>query len=56
MLDCQPRGRIGYARRGLCAWCSVPDRAGVKQEWQYRTDFGSFHQEFPTLVDEDGRG
>lgn len=56
VLDGQPRGRIDYARRGLCAWCSVPERADVKQEWQYRTDFGSFHQEFPALVDEDGRG
>lgn len=56
VLDGQPRERIDYARRGLCAWCSVPDRAGVKQEWQYRTDFGSLHQEFPALVDEDGRG
>lgn len=56
VLDGQPRERTGYARRGLCAWCSVPDRAGVKQEWQYRTDFSSFHREFPALVDEDGRG
>lgn len=56
VLDGQPRERIGYARRGLCAWCSVPDRAGVKQEWQYRTDFGLLYQEFPALVDEDGRG
>ena len=55
-LDGQSRERMAYARRGLCAWCSVPERAGVKPEWQYRTDFGSLHGEFPSLVDEDGRG
>lgn len=25
-LAAQPHGRIEYARRGLCAWCSVPDK------------------------------
>lgn len=55
-LDGQPRERTDYARRGLCAWCSVPERAGAKPEWQYRTDFGSLHGDFPALVDEDGRG
>lgn len=56
VLDDQPRERTDYARRGLCAWCSVPEWAGAKPEWQYRTDFGSLHGEFPALVDEDGRG
>lgn len=55
-LDGQPRERIAYARRGLCAWCSVTERADAKPEWQYRTDFGSLHGEFPALVDKDGRG
>ena len=55
-LDGDPRERMDYAYRGLCAWCSVPERAGTKPEWQYRTDFGSLHGEFPALVDEDGRG
>lgn len=55
-LDGQPRERMDYAHRGLCAWCSVPDRAGAKLEWQYWTDFSSLHWEFPALVDEDGRG
>lgn len=55
-LNGQPRERIDYARRGLCAWCSVPERAGAKPEWQYRTEFSSFHEEFPALVDKDGRG
>ena len=54
--DGQPRERMDDARRGLCAWCSVPEWAGAKPEWQYRTDFGSLYREFPALVDEDGRG
>ena len=56
VLDDEPRGRIDYARRGLCAWCSVPERAGAKPEWQYRTDFGLLYEEFPTLVGEDEIG
>ena len=56
VLDGQPREKIDYARRGLCAWCSVPERVGAKQEWQYRTDFGPLYEEFPTLVGEDGQG
>jgi len=56
VTDDHPRERTGYARRGLCAWCSVPERASAKPEWQYRTDFGLLHEEVPALVDEDGRG
>lgn len=55
-LDGEPRGQMDYARRGLCAWCSVPEQTGTRPEWQYRTEFSSFHKEFPALVDEDGRG
>ena len=55
-LDGRPRERTGYAHRGLCAWCSVPERASAKPEWQYRTNLGLLHEEFPALVDEDGRG
>ena len=55
-LDGDPRERMDYARRRLCAWCSVPERAGAKPEWRYQTDFGSLHGEFPALVDRDGRG
>ena len=53
-----PRSRIGYARRALCAWCSVPDKktATPKEVWQFKTDFGDLHQEFPDLVDADGIG
>lgn len=56
VLEGEPRERMDYARQGLCAWCSVPERAGMKPEWQYWTDFGSLHEELPALVDKDGRG
>ena len=53
-----PRNRIEYARRALCAWCSVPDVQGTtpKKDWQFRTDFRNLHNEFPELVDENGGG
>ena len=57
-LTDDPRNRIEYARRALCAWCSVPDVPGVtpKKDWQFRTDFRGLHGEFPELVDENGGG
>ena len=52
------RSRIEYARRALCAWCSVPDvpDAAPKKGWQFLTDFRGLHDEFPALVDENGGG
>lgn len=49
---------IDYARRALCAWCSIPDTktAAPKEEWQFRTDFSDLHEEFPELVDKKGQG
>ena len=49
---------IEYARRALCAWCSIPNikKATPKKEWQYETDFKNLHNEFPELVDENGCG
>ncbi len=49
---------IEYARRALCAWCSIPDKktAAPKEEWQFRTDFSDLHEEFPELVDKKGQG
>ena len=37
-----PRERIDYAKRGLCAWCSVPDskKATPREAWQFGSDFG----------------
>ena len=49
---------VDYARRALCAWCSIPDKktAAPKEEWQFRTDFSDLHGEFPELVDAKGQG
>ena len=53
-----PRNRIAYARRALCAWCSAPEKSKTapKDEWQFRTDFSELRTEFPELVDADGTG
>ena len=53
-----PYDRTEYARRALCAWCSIPDskKATPKKEWRYDTDYRSLHSEFPELVDENGNG
>lgn len=50
--------RIDYARRALCAWCSVPEdgKRAPGKEWQLQTDFSELHTEFPELVDADGIG
>ena len=53
-----PYKRIEYARRALCAWCSLPSnkKATPVKEWQYSTDFSEYHEEFPELVTENGAG
>ncbi len=53
-----PRERIDYAKRGLCAWCSVPSskKATPREAWQFGSDFRKLHLEFPGLVDENGNG
>ena len=53
-----PRERIDYAKRGLCAWCSVPDskKATPREAWQFGSDFGKLHGEFPSLVEKNGSG
>ena len=50
--------RIDYAKRGLCAWCSVPDNKNATplEAWQFGSDFRELHSEFPGLVDENGSG
>ena len=51
VISVDPHGRIDYARRALCAWCSVPEdeRRAQGKEWQFQTDFSE-------LVDADGTG
>ena len=45
--------RIDYARRALCAWCSVPEdgKRAPDKKWQFQTDFSELHTEFPELVE-----
>lgn len=47
-----------YTHRALCAWCSIPAKknAKSKEDWQFKSDFRELHDEFPSLVDKQGRG
>ena len=59
LKDGDPRERIDYARRALCAWCSIPDKkknATPMAEWQFKVCFPEYHEEFPELVTSDGAG
>ena len=56
LLSGDPHTRIEMARRGLCAWCSIPEKADARKAWQYRTDFAQLCKEFPKLVDAEGWG
>ena len=59
LKDGNPRERIEYGRRALCAWCSMPDKkknATPIAEWQFKVSFPEYHEEFPELVNEDGAG
>ncbi|MBP3673900.1 MAG: hypothetical protein J6J18_08750 [Oscillospiraceae bacterium] len=49
---------IDRAKRALLAWSSIPEskKATPKKEWQYRTDFRELREEFPELVDKNGKG
>ena len=53
-----PYDRIDYARRALCAWCSIPEKKPPKEgeDWKFRTNFSACHDEFPELVDSKGNG
>lgn len=53
-----PRERVDHARHALCAWCSIPDKnTSIPREvWQFDSNFSELHEEFPELVDEQGRG
>lgn len=58
VISGDPHDRIDYARRALCAWCSVPEdgKRAPDKEWQFQTDFSELHTEFPELVGADGTG
>ena len=53
-----PYDKIDYARRALCAWCSIPEKRPPKEgeDWIFRTNFSAYHDEFPALVDKKGNG
>jgi len=58
MFDEEGNADIARAERAIRAWCSVPDKKNAKplEGWQYITDFRALHDEFPELVDKNGKG
>ena len=58
MFDEEGNADIARAERAIRAWCSVPDKKNAKplEDWQYITDFRALHNEFPELVDKNGKG
>ncbi|MBQ8391694.1 MAG: hypothetical protein IJX50_04020 [Clostridia bacterium] len=58
MFDEEGNADITRAERAIRAWCSVPDNKNAKplEDWQYITDFRALHDEFPELVDKNGKG
>ena len=58
ILDSDPRERLDYVRKALCAWCSVPDskKAAPKKARPNKSHFEELHVMFPELVDADGSG
>ena len=58
MFDGEGNADISRAEKAIRAWCSVPDKKNTKplEDWQYITDFRVLHDEFPELVDKNGRG
>lgn len=53
ILKENPYDRIEYARKALCAWCSIPDKENGDNS---KIDFSGYHEEFPELVNENGEG
>ena len=53
-----PRERLDYVRKALCAWCSVPEskKAAPKKERPDKSNFEELHEMFPELVDANGSG
>lgn len=45
VISGDPHDWIDYARRALCAWCSVPEdgKRAPDKEWQFQTDFSELH-------------
>ena len=58
MFDEEGNADISRAEKAIRAWCSVQDKKNAKplEDWQYITDFRALHDEFPELVDKNGKG
>jgi len=58
MFNEDRNSNIERAEKAIRAWCSVPDKknANPLEDWQYITDFRALHDEFPELVDKNGKG
>ena len=58
MFDEEGNADISRAEKAIRAWCSVQDKKNAKplEDWQYITDFRDLHNEFPELVDKNGKG
>ena len=53
-----PYERIDYARKALCAWCSIPEKTKKAPEGRPnpKVNFSDLASAFPELVSEDGSG
>ena len=58
ILEGDPRERLDYVRKALCAWCSVPEskKAAPNKERPDKSHFEELHEMFPELVDAEGSG
>ena len=58
LLEGDPRDRLDYVRKALCAWCSVPEskKTAPKKERTDKSHFEELHELFPELVDTEGSG
>jgi hypothetical protein len=51
-----PYERTEEARRFLCAWCSLPYETVSNKALAFHTSFPELHNDFSSIVDEDGAG
>lgn len=51
-----PYDNVETARKALCAWCSIPEKAPKGWDGEFITCFPELHAIFPELVDENGFG
>ena len=58
ILEGDPRERLDYVRKALCAWCSVPEskNAAPNKERPDKSHFEELNELFPELVDVEGSG